>query len=144
MHRLVLDGAQLLLLCCLLCCRRTRSLRASRFCRCLMNLVRTRAGPAARFAEHAHDRLLCVQARLICWCTLTLHLRFPLNGARARVSGATLSLASVTRHSPHAHREESEARLVVGAEAVRLRGFSTRVHRIDALVAYKADDGGAA
>jgi hypothetical protein len=53
-------------------------------------------------------------------------------------------LASVTRHSPHAHREESEARLVVGAEAVRLRGFSTRVHRIDALVAYKADDGGAA
>ncbi len=62
----------------------------------------------------------------------------------AQVCSAALSLASVTRHSPHTHREESEARLVVGAEAVRLRGFSTRVHRIDALVAYKADDGGAA
>ena len=41
-------------------------------------------------------------------------------------------------------REESEARLVAGAEAVRLRGFSTRVHRVDTLVAYKADDGAAA
>ena len=41
-------------------------------------------------------------------------------------------------------REESEARLVSGAEAVRLRGFSTKVHRVDALVAYKADDDAAA
>jgi hypothetical protein len=42
------------------------------------------------------------------------------------------------------HREESEARLVSGAEAVRLRGFSTRVHRVETLVAYKADDAKAA
>ena len=41
-------------------------------------------------------------------------------------------------------REESEARLVSGAEAVRLRGFSTRVHRVETLVAYKADDARAA
>ncbi len=41
-------------------------------------------------------------------------------------------------------REESEARLVSGAAAVRLRGFSTRVHRVDALVAYKADEDSAA
>ena len=47
-------------------------------------------------------------------------------------------------HAPEAlwelRREESEARLVSGAEAVRLRGFSTRVHRVETLVAYKADD----
>ena len=44
------------------------------------------------------------------------------------------------RLSASLHREESEARLVSGAEAVRLRGFSTRVHRVETLVAYQADD----
>jgi hypothetical protein len=37
-------------------------------------------------------------------------------------------------------REESDARMVSGAESVRLRSFSTRVHKVEALVAYKADD----
>ena len=37
-------------------------------------------------------------------------------------------------------REESDARMVSGAESVRLRSFSTRVHKVEALVAYKTDD----
>jgi hypothetical protein len=40
-------------------------------------------------------------------------------------------------------REESDARLVSGAESVRLRSFSTRVHKVEACVAYKADDASA-
>ena len=38
-----------------------------------------------------------------------------------------------------AHREESDPRLVAGAESVRLRSFSTRVHKVDTCVAYKGD-----
>jgi len=36
--------------------------------------------------------------------------------------------------------EESDPRLVSGAESVRLRSFSTRVHKVETCVAYKADD----
>lgn len=37
-------------------------------------------------------------------------------------------------------REESDARLVAGAESVKLRSFSTRVHKVDTCVAYKGAD----
>jgi mitotic spindle assembly checkpoint protein MAD2 len=35
--------------------------------------------------------------------------------------------------------EDSDARMIEDAETVRLRSFTTKVHRVDALVAYKAD-----
>jgi mitotic spindle assembly checkpoint protein MAD2 len=37
-------------------------------------------------------------------------------------------------------REESDPRLVSGAESVRLRSFSTRVHKVETCVAYKGAD----
>ena len=72
-----------------------------------------------------------------------------LHGRRLRralrvVRGARHASQCTACSAVASRREESEARLVSGAESVRLRGFSTRVHRVDALVAYKADDGAAA
>lgn len=36
--------------------------------------------------------------------------------------------------------EESDARMIKNSADVRLRSFSTRVHKVDTLVSYKADD----
>ncbi len=35
--------------------------------------------------------------------------------------------------------EESDPRYIVNADEVKLRSFSTKVHRIDACVAFKSD-----
>eukprot|EP00897_Mesotaenium_endlicherianum_P008117 jgi/Mesen1/7333/ME000377S06557 len=36
--------------------------------------------------------------------------------------------------------EESDARLIVNSQEVKLRSFSTKVHQVDAMVAFKCDD----
>merc|ERR1711966_108032 len=35
--------------------------------------------------------------------------------------------------------EESDAKIIVDAQEVRLRSFTTKIHKIDAMVAYKTD-----
>ena len=36
--------------------------------------------------------------------------------------------------------EESQARIIANSEEVRLRSFSTTVHKVDTMVSYKAED----
>ena len=36
--------------------------------------------------------------------------------------------------------EESQARIIAKSEEVRLRSFSTTVHKVDTMVSYKAED----
>ena len=51
--------------------------------------------------------------------------------------------SSPTPTPPRPPREDSDARLIEDAENVRLRSFSTRVHRVDTAVSYRADGAGA-
>ena len=36
--------------------------------------------------------------------------------------------------------EESDPRLIVNSDEVKLRSFTTKVHKVDASVTYRADD----
>ena len=36
--------------------------------------------------------------------------------------------------------EESQARIIANSQEVRLRSFSTTVHKVDTMVSYKSDD----
>ena len=36
--------------------------------------------------------------------------------------------------------EESDPKYITNAAEVRMRSFSTKVHKVDAMVAYRADD----
>ena len=36
--------------------------------------------------------------------------------------------------------EESQARIIANSQEVRLRSFSTTVHKVDTMVSYKAED----
>ncbi len=78
------------------------------------------------------------------WGRAAQHFCSPLMLSRSPLIHLFLSLYLSPSFSPHGTlREDSDARLIEDSENVRLRSFSTKVHRVDTMVSYRADGAGA-